>query len=77
MSAATGNFAPSVFSDSKYSSSRRATVSGAQSWKFTLSISRPRVPLTRRAALAAFRREFLDFQRDLGKIRLDNLDCAF
>ena len=77
MSAAMGSFAPSTFSDSKYNSSRRAAVSGAQSRKFTLSISRPRVPLTRRVALAAFQREFRDFQRDLGKIRLDNLDCAF
>ena len=66
-----GSFAPSKFSDSKYSSSRRATVSGAQSWKFTLSVSRPRVPLTRRVVLAAFQRDFLDFGRDFGKIRLD------
>ena len=72
MSAAMGSFAPSMFSDSKYSSSRRATVLGAQSWKFTPSISRPRVPLTRRVALAAFQRDFLDFVRDFGKIRLDN-----
>ena len=72
-----GSFAPSQFSDSKYSSSRRATVSGAQSWKFTLSISRPLVPLTRRVVLAGFQRDFLDFGRDFGKIRLDNQDCAF